>query len=80
MEVAQWMLGSRVTAKCLTDEAYRRWYGLSGGERSRIRTPRTWLSYVVGRPALARPAAPGPPAGIGEALLGSVETWSPARR
>jgi RNA polymerase sigma-70 factor, ECF subfamily len=60
VEVAHWMLGSRVTAERVTDEAYREWYGLSDGERSRIRTPRTWLTHVVGGLSLARLAPLGP--------------------
>ncbi|MCQ4214093.1 RNA polymerase subunit sigma [Streptomyces longispororuber] len=60
VEVARWMLGSRVTAERVTDEAYREWYGLSDGERSRIRTPRTWLTHVVGGLSLARLAPLGP--------------------
>ncbi|WP_033324226.1 RNA polymerase sigma factor [Streptomyces yerevanensis] len=60
VEVAHWMLGSRVTAERVADEAYREWYGLSDGERSRIRTPRTWLTHVVGGLALARLAPLGP--------------------
>ncbi|WP_328843226.1 RNA polymerase subunit sigma [Streptomyces sp. NBC_00258] len=93
VEVAHWMLGSRVTAERVTDEAYREWYGLSDGERSRIRTPRTWLTHVVGGLALARLAPLGPdgdacgsahrrgPCEDGlEVLLRAADTLSPAQR
>ncbi|MEU1232281.1 RNA polymerase subunit sigma [Streptomyces sp. NPDC005828] len=60
VEVARWMLGSPVAAERVTDEAYREWYGLSDGQRSRIRTPRIWLTHVVGGLALARLSPPGP--------------------
>ncbi|CAM5447106.1 RNA polymerase sigma factor [Streptomyces spiroverticillatus] len=58
--VAHWMLGSRVTAERVADEAYREWYGLGDGERSRIQAPRTWLTHVVGGLSLARLAPLGP--------------------
>ncbi|WP_426570151.1 RNA polymerase subunit sigma [Streptomyces canus] len=60
VEVAHWMLGSRIAAERVTDEAYREWYGLSDHQRARIQTPRAWLTRVVGSISLARLAPPGP--------------------
>ncbi|MEV6176756.1 RNA polymerase subunit sigma [Streptomyces sp. NPDC052015] len=60
VEVAHWMLGSRMAAERVTDEAYREWYGLSDHQRARIQTPRAWLTRVVGSISLARLAPPGP--------------------
>ncbi|CAM5602517.1 MULTISPECIES: RNA polymerase subunit sigma [Streptomyces] len=59
LEVAHWMLGSRLAAERVTDEAYRRWYGLSDHQRERITTPRAWLTQVVGDICLVRLALPG---------------------
>ena len=58
LEVAHWMLGSNIVAERVTDEAYREWYGLSDHQRARIRTPRAWLTRVVGGISLARLAIP----------------------
>ncbi|MFG2359751.1 RNA polymerase subunit sigma [Streptomyces sp. NPDC048521] len=58
LEVAHWMLGSRIAAERVTDEAYREWYGLSDDQRARIRAPRAWLTQVVGGICLARLALP----------------------
>ncbi|MFJ8357233.1 RNA polymerase subunit sigma [Streptomyces sp. NPDC093984] len=68
LEVAHWMLGSRVAAERVTDEAYREWYGLSDHQRARIRVPRAWLTQVVGSISLARLAPPD----HGGAAQGSV--------
>ncbi|MFK0120835.1 sigma factor [Streptomyces sp. NPDC090994] len=59
VEVARWMLGSRVAAERVTDEAYRQWYRLAERQRARIPAPRAWLTRVVGGLALARLAPPG---------------------
>ncbi|MER6681994.1 RNA polymerase subunit sigma [Streptomyces olivaceoviridis] len=59
LEVAHWMLGSRLTAERVTDEAYRRWYGLSDHQRERITAPRAWLTQAVGDICLVRLALPG---------------------
>ncbi|POX62899.1 RNA polymerase subunit sigma [Streptomyces sp. Ru62] len=59
LEVAHWMLGSRPASERVTDEAYRRWYGLSDHQRDRITVPRAWLTQVVGEICLARLALPG---------------------
>ncbi|AKZ53531.1 putative RNA polymerase sigma factor [Streptomyces ambofaciens ATCC 23877] len=59
LEVARWMLGSsRVAAEGVIDEAYRRWYGLSDGQRARVKAPRAWLTQVVGGICLARLTRP----------------------
>ncbi|MFF1568215.1 RNA polymerase subunit sigma [Streptomyces sp. NPDC058293] len=95
VEVAYWMLGSRVTAERVTDEAYREWYGLSDDERSRIRRPRTWLTHVVGGLSLARLGPEGEAGGsahrrgsrddgleseVSEVLQRAVGALSPAQR
>ncbi|RPF30471.1 RNA polymerase subunit sigma [Streptomyces sp. TLI_185] len=54
LEVARWMLGDRVAAERVTDEAYRQWFGLCAHERARIRVPRAWLTQAVGRISLER--------------------------
>ncbi|MFF8092992.1 sigma factor-like helix-turn-helix DNA-binding protein [Streptomyces sp. NPDC016675] len=58
LEVAHWMLGSRVSAEGVVDEAYRRWYGLTDGQRARVAAPRAWLTQVVGGICLARLTLP----------------------
>ncbi|WP_030177111.1 RNA polymerase sigma factor [Streptomyces sp. NRRL S-813] len=58
LEVAHWMVGSRVVAERVADEAYRQWYGLSDHERARITAPRAWLTQVVGGICLALLALP----------------------
>ncbi|MFG2944835.1 RNA polymerase subunit sigma [Streptomyces adustus] len=58
LEVAHWMLGSPVAAERVIDEAYREWYGLTDRQRSRIGSPRAWLSRVVGTICLERLAPP----------------------
>ena len=58
LEVAHRMLGSRVEAEHVIDEAYREWYGLSDHQRARISAPRSWLTQVVGGICLTRPALP----------------------
>lgn len=60
LEVAHRMLGSTVAAEPVIDEAYREWYGLTDHQRSRIGSPRAWLSRVVGTICLERPAPPDP--------------------
>ncbi|MER8047299.1 RNA polymerase subunit sigma [Streptomyces sp. NPDC094032] len=74
VEVARWMLGSPVAAERVTDEAYREWYALPDHQRSRIRTPRIWLTHVVGGLALARLSPPGPDA---DARTSSVPRGQP---
>ncbi|MFJ4468692.1 RNA polymerase subunit sigma [Streptomyces sp. NPDC089424] len=59
VEVAHWMLGSRISAERVTDEAYREWYGLSDHQRARIAVPRAWLTQVVGSISLTRLAPAG---------------------
>ncbi|MEU0228471.1 sigma factor [Streptomyces sp. NPDC006284] len=58
LEVAHWMLGSRVSAEGVVDEAYRQWYGLTDGQRARVTTPRAWLTQVVGGICLDRLTLP----------------------
>ncbi|MFE5396138.1 RNA polymerase subunit sigma [Streptomyces sp. NPDC056568] len=58
LEVAHWMLGSRVSAEAVVDEAYCRWYGLTDGRRERVASPRAWLTQVVGGICLARLSLP----------------------
>ncbi|MFG3322624.1 RNA polymerase subunit sigma [Streptomyces sp. NPDC048171] len=58
LEVARCMLGSRIEAEGVVDEAYRRWFGLSDRQRSRV-VPRVWLTRAVGAICLGRPAQPG---------------------
>jgi RNA polymerase sigma-70 factor (ECF subfamily) len=58
LEVAHWMLGSRVSAEGVVDEAYRQWYGLTDGQRARVATPRAWLTQVVGGICLDRLTLP----------------------
>ncbi|MGI5396901.1 RNA polymerase subunit sigma [Streptomyces sp. CA-251251] len=60
LEVAHWMLGSRVPAEVVVDEAYRRWYGLTDDRRERVASPRAWLTQVVGGICLARLTLPDP--------------------
>jgi RNA polymerase sigma-70 factor (ECF subfamily) len=60
LEVAHWMLGSPVAAERVIDEAYREWYGLTDRQRSRIGSPRAWLSRIVGTICLERLAPPDP--------------------
>ncbi|MEU4129329.1 sigma factor-like helix-turn-helix DNA-binding protein [Streptomyces wuyuanensis] len=59
LDVAHWMLGSSAEAESVVDEAYRRWYGLSGPARARIAGPRAWLVRVTGGICLDRLAVPG---------------------
>ncbi|GGS99610.1 RNA polymerase subunit sigma [Streptomyces chromofuscus] len=61
LEVAHWMLGSRIAAERVIDEAYREWYGLSDRQRAGITAPRAWLSRIVGTICLARLSLPDPP-------------------
>ncbi|MFD9004228.1 RNA polymerase subunit sigma [Streptomyces sp. NPDC059582] len=58
LEVARWMLGDRIAAERVINEAYRRWYGLSDPERARVVAPRAWLTHTVGGICLARLALP----------------------
>ncbi|MFC8064613.1 RNA polymerase subunit sigma [Streptomyces sp. NPDC057293] len=53
LEVARWMLGSRIAAEGVLDEAYRRWFGLSDRQRARV-VPRAWLTEAVGAICLGR--------------------------
>lgn len=95
LEVAHWMLGSRVAAEGAINDAYRRWYGLSGPERARVATPRAWLTRTVGGICLERLAVPdgdGPAPGTGvrggpepegeagTVLAGALDSLSPAER
>ncbi|MEV5172453.1 RNA polymerase subunit sigma [Streptomyces flaveolus] len=68
LEVAHWMLGSRIVAERVADEAYRQWYGLSDNQRARITAPRAWLTQVVGGICLGRLAL----SGRGEDAQGSL--------
>ncbi|MET7434920.1 RNA polymerase subunit sigma [Streptomyces flaveolus] len=68
LEVAHWMLGSRIVAERVADEAYRRWYRLSDNQRARITAPRAWLTQVVGGICLGRLAL----SGRGEDAQGSL--------
>lgn len=58
LDVACRMLGSGRDAERVVDEAYRRWYGLSEGERERIGVPRSWLAGTVGGICVSRPTPP----------------------
>ncbi|QIY66137.1 sigma factor [Streptomyces sp. RPA4-2] len=60
LEVAHRMLGSAVAAERVIDEAYREWYGLTDRQRSRIGSPRAWLSQIVGAICLERLTPPDP--------------------
>ncbi|MBW8699151.1 ECF RNA polymerase sigma factor SigJ [Streptomyces sp. MBT84] len=60
LEVAHWVLGSHVAAERVVDEAYRDWYGLTDRERSRIGSPRAWLTRIVGAICLEWLAPPDP--------------------
>ncbi|MFF7888744.1 RNA polymerase subunit sigma [Streptomyces sp. NPDC020794] len=93
LEVAHWMLGNRLAAERVTDEAYREWFGLCEHERARIRAPRAWLTQVVGGISLARLVPPGSPGRVrgsgpcgaclegevGELLLRTSGTLPPAK-
>ncbi|MEV0738037.1 RNA polymerase subunit sigma [Streptomyces sp. NPDC050549] len=57
--VAHWMLGDRGAAEVVVDEAYQRWYGLSGAARRQVAVPRSWLAKAVGGICLGRLALPG---------------------
>ncbi|WP_262060326.1 RNA polymerase subunit sigma [Streptomyces sp. STR69] len=59
LDVAHWMLGDPGAAESVVDEAYRRWYGLSGAARRQVAVPRSWLARTVGGICLGRPALPG---------------------
>ncbi|MBK6014838.1 RNA polymerase subunit sigma [Streptomyces sp. MBT53] len=58
LDVARWMLGDPGSAESVVDEAYRRWYGLSGAARRQIAVPRSWLARTVGGICLGRLALP----------------------
>ncbi|MFJ2398636.1 sigma factor [Streptomyces sp. NPDC087843] len=60
LEVAHRMLGNAVAAERVIDEAYREWYGLTDHQRSRIGSPRAWLSRIVGAICLERLTPPDP--------------------
>ncbi|MGW3103841.1 RNA polymerase subunit sigma [Streptomyces sp. NPDC001100] len=59
LDVAHWMLGDPGAAEAVVDEAYRRWYGLSGAARGQVAVPRSWLAKTVGGICLGRLALPG---------------------
>ncbi|WP_019069025.1 hypothetical protein [Streptomyces hokutonensis] len=59
LDVAHWMLGDPGAAEAVVDEAYRRWYGLSGAARRQVAVPRSWLARTVGGICLGRRALPG---------------------
>ncbi|MEV0909579.1 RNA polymerase subunit sigma [Streptomyces hokutonensis] len=59
LDVAHWMLGDPGAAEAVVDEAYLRWYGLSGAVRRQVAVPRSWLAKTVGRICLGRLALPG---------------------
>ncbi|SEE92679.1 RNA polymerase sigma-70 factor, ECF subfamily [Streptomyces sp. 3213] len=59
LDVAHWMLGDPGAAEAVVDEAYRRWYGLSGAARRQVAVPRSWLAKTVGGICLGRRALPG---------------------
>lgn len=95
LEVAHWMLGSRVAAEGAINDAYRRWYGLSDPERARVATPRAWLTRTVGGICLGRLTVPdgdgpAPDTGVrggpepeeeaGTVLAGALDSLSPAER
>jgi RNA polymerase sigma-70 factor (ECF subfamily) len=58
LDVAYWMLGSQGQAESVVDETYRRWYGLSDGERRRITAARPWLAKTAGGICLGRLTTP----------------------
>ncbi|MFE2416460.1 RNA polymerase subunit sigma [Streptomyces hokutonensis] len=59
LDVAHWMLGDPGAAEAVVDEAYERWYGLSGAARRQVAVPRSWLAKTVGGICLGRLALPG---------------------
>lgn len=59
LDVAHWMLGDQGAAEVVVDEAYQRWYGLSGAARRQVAVPRSWLAKTVGGICLGRLALPG---------------------
>ncbi|WP_427917309.1 RNA polymerase subunit sigma [Streptomyces sp. cg40] len=65
LAVAHWMLGDPGAAESVVDEAYRRWYGLSGAVRRQVAVPRSWLARTVGGICLGRLAPPGQETGRG---------------
>jgi len=67
LDVAHWMLGHPEAADGVVDEAYRRWYGLSGEARRQVAVPRSWLAKTVGGICLGRLATPGRGTSVHEA-------------
>ncbi|WP_447035484.1 RNA polymerase subunit sigma [Streptomyces sp. DSM 118878] len=95
LEVAHWMLGSRIAAEGAINDAYGRWYGLSDLERDRVARPRAWLTQTVGgiclrRLAVSDGAVPAPgigvrggpelEGGVGAVLAGALDSLSPVER
>ncbi|MEU4657771.1 RNA polymerase subunit sigma [Streptomyces sp. NPDC023723] len=74
LEVAHWMLGSRVAAEGAINDAYRRWYGLSDPERARVAAPRAWLTRTVGGICLGRLTVPGGDGPPGDGVRGGRES------
>ncbi|MER8047293.1 RNA polymerase subunit sigma [Streptomyces sp. NPDC094032] len=54
LDIASWMLGTGPEAEDAVTHAYRRWYGLTDAQRTRITEPRTWLTRTTGTICLAR--------------------------
>jgi RNA polymerase sigma-70 factor (ECF subfamily) len=54
LDLASRMLGSGHEAESVVAEVYRRWYGLSEGERAAIERPRAWLVSSASRSCLLR--------------------------
>lgn len=73
LDVAHWMLGDPGAAESVVDEAYQRWYGLSGAARRQVAVPRSWLARTVGGICLARLALPGRGAADHEGRPAEVE-------
>ncbi|CAL9350667.1 putative ECF RNA polymerase sigma factor SigI [Streptomyces sp. enrichment culture] len=93
LDVAFWMLGSGSAAESVVDEAYRRWYGLSGPARAAVVSPRSWLAEATGGICLGRLTLPGrreredraggeagPVEEVGEVLLEVLDCLPPAER
>ncbi|XUL93126.1 RNA polymerase subunit sigma [Streptomyces galilaeus] len=59
LDVAHRMLGDPGAAEVVVDEAYQRWYGLSGAARRQVAVPRSWLAKSVDGICLGRLALPG---------------------
>ncbi|MFF7888738.1 sigma factor [Streptomyces sp. NPDC020794] len=48
LNVAYWMLGTRLAAEDAVAETYRQWYELTDVQRTRVTEPRSWLTRTTG--------------------------------